>query len=179
MLEEVQQLISDKHLYLQSNTSRLDQMIVFTSVIALFFRFWLSWVGAGGYLTGYVSVIDWIAQHDPNVRPASWYVHDDSRVSTMPIYGTREYGLWGDEDDPTARCEWSLELELQRLFAGMAMLATMVRMTDVYTFSKGAGILMVCIKEMAVNMYAAIMAQLWWRLRNHSDAACTPTGTCG
>ena len=58
-----------------------------------------------------------------------------------------------DEDDPTARCEWSLELELQRLFAGMAMLATMVRMTDVYTFSKGAGILMVCIKEMAVNMY--------------------------
>ena len=155
VLEEVQQLISDKHLYLQSNTSRLDQMIVFTSVIALFFRFWLSWVGAGGYLTGYVSVIDWIAQHDPNVRPASWYVHDDSRVSTMPIYGTREYGLWGDEDDPTARCEWSLELELQRLFAGMAMLATMVRMTDVYTFSKGAGILMVCIKEMAVNMYEA------------------------
>ena len=35
------------------------------------------------------------------------------------------------------------------------MLATMVRMTDVYTFSKGAGILMVCIKEMAVNMYEA------------------------
>jgi hypothetical protein len=137
VLEEVEQMLSDWHLYKQNWWNIVDVIRAVLGILVIVMRFWLALDLANR--DGTLDAVEWWSQETGGwAHQGSWMLFDDSRVSSLGVERV---------------CEWSWELEFLRTFASGLILISTVRMMEVLTFHKETGVLLVCVSKMINDLY--------------------------
>ena len=137
VLEEVEQMLSDWHLYNQNLWNIVDVIRAVLGILVVIMRYWLALGPANG--DGTLDAVEWWSQETGgSAHQGSWMLFDDSRVSSLALERV---------------CEWSWEMELIRTFASGLILISTIRMMEVLTFHKDTGVLLVCVSHMIFDLW--------------------------
>ena len=137
VLEELEQMISDWHLYKQNWWNIVDVIRAVLGLLVIVMRYWLALGPASS--NGALDAVEWWSQETGgSAHQGSWMLFDDSRVSSLALERV---------------CEWSWEMELIRTFASGLILISTIRMMEVLTFHKDTGVLLVCVSHMIFDLW--------------------------
>ena len=149
ILDEITGFQAEASLFWLSGFNLIDLGINFCMTIAVIMRVMLAYNPAGPFSV-------WA---EPNNNPTvvqdlwSWL------QEIFPDWHLRpaDYWLVGPPGYPDANdfgfvysCDWSLELELMRIFSALALALHVMRMLEYTVFSRSTGVLMVCLEKMAL-----------------------------